>query len=359
MATRPRQLNVAIVGIFPPPIGGISVHIQRLHERLDKYGIAHTVYDVWPVDTVASDVIPVRNFKYWALKHFFGSEETVIHCHLIRWRRRFLLVVIGLLLGKKTVLTYHSLRREAHQQSLSERLISRFAARFASHSIAVGPAVRDELFAMGARPEKTSVIPAYLPPVLRKEDIDAVPRSVWDFADAHSPVISANAFHINFYRGQDLYGLDMCVDLCAALKGDYPELGFLFALPYVGEGVCYLEKIQQLIDEKGIRSSFMFITESCPFYPILMRSDVFVRPTNTDGDAISVREALQFGKPVVASDASFRPNGVVVFRSRDIEEFVSRVRECLQGIALGRLDSVSSGDTYFEDIVRVYEKMMS
>jgi len=38
---------------------------------------------------------------------------------------------------------------------------------------------------------------------------------------------------------------------------------------------------------------------------------VYLRPTLTDGDAVSIREALDAGVPVVASNVVRRPRGVV------------------------------------------------
>jgi glycosyltransferase involved in cell wall biosynthesis len=47
------------------------------------------------------------------------------------------------------------------------------------------------------------------------------------------------------------------------------------------------------------------------------RLTLFVRPTITDGDSVSVRECLHLGVPVVASDAVPRPGGCLLFGSRD------------------------------------------
>ena len=50
-----------------------------------------------------------------------------------------------------------------------------------------------------------------------------------------------------------------------------------------------------------------FHVKEGPFIPVLRLTDVLLKPTNTDGDAISVREALYLGVPVVASDVVERP----------------------------------------------------
>lgn len=45
--------------------------------------------------------------------------------------------------------------------------------------------------------------------------------------------------------------------------------------------------------------------------------DVFVRNTSTDGDSISVREALYLGLKALCTDVVDRPNGVILFKYND------------------------------------------
>ena len=52
-----------------------------------------------------------------------------------------------------------------------------------------------------------------------------------------------------------------------------------------------------------------------------------LRTTNTDGDAISIRESLYFDKPVLASDIVSRPDGVAVFKTRNINDLVRMIKE--------------------------------
>ena len=72
------------------------------------------------------------------------------------------------------------------------------------------------------------------------------------------------------------------------------------------------------------------------FYPVYGLVDVLVRPTLSDGDAMSVREALHYGIPTVASDAVPRPDGVVVFCSRDQDDFEGAVRQTLERLDVER-----------------------
>jgi glycosyltransferase involved in cell wall biosynthesis len=54
-----------------------------------------------------------------------------------------------------------------------------------------------------------------------------------------------------------------------------------------------------------------------------------LRPTATDGDAVSVREALHLGVPVVASDVVERPTGARVFALDDPKALTARILEAL------------------------------
>ena len=46
-----------------------------------------------------------------------------------------------------------------------------------------------------------------------------------------------------------------------------------------------------------------------------------VRPTNTDGDALSIREAMYFKISVIASDVTTRPENTIIFKNRDLDDF--------------------------------------
>ena len=90
----------------------------------------------------------------------------------------------------------------------------------------------------------------------------------------------------------------------------------------------------------------MIITKKIPFYPVLKSGNIFVRPTNTDGDSVSLREALHYGMPTVASDAVPRPEGTILFRNRDLQSMVSAIRrQNRSSIACGRKGSCKRGMT--------------
>ena len=128
-------------------------------------------------------------------------------------------------------------------------------------------------------------------------------------------------------------------------------------LPDIGD-YDYFNKMEQKIADKSIENNFLFVTQPYQIYPILMKSDIFVRPTNTDDDAVSVREALYFKIPLVASDVVPRPEGTILFKNRDINDFTLKVKDILDNYRWHkkRLEAVKVEDDA-EKILGVYQKL--
>ncbi len=322
---------IAFLGSLPPPFGGNTVHLQRLLEKLEELGIDYTVYDLLNRKKTSSSAKNnnIRYYLLWLFMYFLTSKDDLICCYYVDWKIR---VLVGLmsLRRKKTLLTVagQNLQDSLDSSNWLKTKIIVFTLRRYSYIIAHNEKIRQLCLELGVNTERISIIPHFIPPTVKQEEIDQIPESVWKYIATHNPVITANAFRLRFYEGEDLYGLDLCVELCEKLHTDYPETGFVFCLPQIGESK-YFETIKQVINEKGIEDNFLFVTEPFQFYPILMKSHLFLRPTNTDGDAVSLREALFFGVPSVASDVIPRPKGTIIFKNRDIDDLTRCVREIL------------------------------
>jgi glycosyltransferase involved in cell wall biosynthesis len=78
-----------------------------------------------------------------------------------------------------------------------------------------------------------------------------------------------------------------------------------FERPYYNEIRSALDRLPNVTCHENL--------ESDEFLSILKDATVFLRPTRTDGDAVSVREALALGIPCVASSVVPRPEGVIVY----------------------------------------------
>ncbi len=79
------------------------------------------------------------------------------------------------------------------------------------------------------------------------------------------------------------------------------------------------------ISKAGMCNRFLIYEGSISFVRLLELADISVRATNTDGDAISVRESLFMNCRTIASDASSRPAGVILFANRNPDDLTEKL----------------------------------
>lgn len=349
--------KIILFGPYPKPYGGVSVHIMRLKERLERNDISCVVYDNSGKFKEENNVIGVGNTKIWILKQFLHNADDIIHFHGYSPK---LLIYLSLLIAfkrTKVIITLHSFRYDIKSINLLDKLAFWLAKKYEIIFITVSSEIKDKIIFHGISSQRIEIIPAFIPPIIRDEESIEIPQETWNFIDRHTPVISANAFRISFYNGQDLYGIDLCIDLCANLKKDYPQIGFVFCLPDIGD-YEYFNKMKQKIKNERLGGNFLFQTKPCQMYPIIMKSDVFVRPTNTDGYGVSVAEAICFKIPAVASDVCRRADGTILFKNRDINAFTLKVKDILDNYEQHKkkLNGVKLEDN-FERILKIYQKL--
>jgi glycosyltransferase involved in cell wall biosynthesis len=174
---------------------------------------------------------------------------------------------------------------------------------------------------------KIHVIPAFIPPL----DIPSLPPDgpIMQLKKKHRYLISSYAFNLSFHQGEDLYGIDMMIDLAARLTNDGLDFAFCLLLPNVND-IEYFNELTARIKALGIQDRFLVVTEPVRTASSLWReSSLVIRTTNTDGNSLSIPESLAVGVPVLASDCVPRPEGTLLFKSRDLEDLYLKTRDAL------------------------------
>jgi glycosyltransferase involved in cell wall biosynthesis len=312
-------VKVLLIGSYPPPLGGVGVFVKRYRHELEGAGHAVDVID------------PARFAKrelYLELYRATGRRYDLISLNFPSFHMMMLLLARGR--AGRTEVWDHNWRVLEEWNPLRRGLYELFLRR-CRELVLVAPHIKDYYLAHGVElPAHTRVRHAFLPPPPEEEEsiIATYPADVLGFVRDSRPLVVANAFRVVLRDGVDLYGLDMCVRLVAGLKETYPNVGLLFALADVGEP-SYFERIGGEVSARGLGRNVHFMTGQRELWPLFKRADLMVRPTLSDGYALSVAEALHFGCPVVASDAAERPPGATLFATRDGEDFLRKCRAVL------------------------------
>ena len=303
--------KVLLIGPVPAPLGGVSVHIARLAASLAGRG-----YDVRLLDESPIFKPGVSNIRTISMRNYVSllRDADIVHTHSSNAIVKLIHVVAARVLGRCVISTIHSGKTD-----FWGRLIYRLACRLSHRVISVSEEVRVALRL------DSDVIPAFLPPAAEEE---VVPPDVAAWIAARRGegrrIVVSNASNLRTADGNDLYGLDLLVETFAR-----PEVArghaLLFVVASLRFGADRYETMRRQIEQHGLARVIRLVHLDAPFAGIIASSDIVVRATNTDGDALTVREGLWFGKRVLASDCVKRPEGCELFRTRDVDDLVSKL----------------------------------
>ena len=89
----------------------------------------------------------------------------------------------------------------------------------------------------------------------------------------------------------------------------------------------------------------------------MSRSAVLVRSTIYDGDSIAVREALDMGTPVIATDNGMRPKGVHLFCRGDSDALRRAIEERLSDHCRLPARAIQTHEENLKSVLDVYREL--
>ncbi len=301
-------MRIALVGDYPPPFGGVSVHVAALERALRARSVDVRVLDIGRGDHEAPRVVPARGaLRCAGALAGAAAEGRLLHAHTGGANPRSWLLALAVSRMRRpgsphALLTLHSgllpayLAGGAHRRETARLVCSGFP-----RVVAVSHEVAAALEGCGVAGARLEVLPAFLPAGLAP---GAPPRRFAVFRRARAPIFCAAL------AATAIYGEDVLLSAYAAVRDREPRSG----LVVFGAG-----------SERGPAASLglprgvlaLGEIEHAAALGVMAACDVFVRPTRADGDALSVREALSLGRHVVASEVGQRPPGCLLFRAGD------------------------------------------
>lgn len=313
-----RGLKVLLVGVFPPPLGGISVHLKRVKDKLQKQNCTVWTWDVGPSHLV----------YYWRLVRFcLKKRPQVIIYHTLQLRslpiELFVLLLMGKMLGSQTIAVIHSARFVAKMGWLNGQITS-WLLRHYQQVVLVSDQLKDQLAPKIKLNGANWVVEnPFLPPILSEKQaiLDRLPASLKEFLATHGPIITVSITRLDLWQGQDLYGTDLAIQAFELFRQSCPQAGLLMVLGNQNSKTLELGSNSYLLSEWPDE-----------MWPLIAISDLFIRPTRTDCNAISVMEALYLGVPVLASDVCARPKGVILFKSGDAQDLYEKMKQVLVSV---------------------------
>ena len=346
-------MKILQLGPYPPPHGGVQTHVVALVDFLRQRGITCDVVNLTRFRRASENGIYYPSNAVEVAGHLLSHHYDIIHLHVGGriWPQQLALALACFALpGTRCVFTFHSggypsspEGRSAHPRTLRAFVLRRFDAL-----IAVNEEIAQFFQSLGVEAQRIHVISPYLGFGARTLGESSLPAQVSDFLANHSPVL------ISVGGLEPEYDVSLQMKALGSIRTRHPKAGLLVAgsgsLDEVIRKECrllaYAEHI--LLNGDLAHGATMKAMQS---------SDIMLRTTWYDGDAISVREALQFGVPVIASDNGMRPEGTHLIPARDLDALVAAVEKILDRPSL-RVPVASESDRNLEEILAVYQELI-
>lgn len=287
--------KLLIIGKKPPPIGGVSIHVKRLLEHLDKSKTKYSFYDL--------KEFKLSIFIITIIKH------QQIHLHTSSPTFRLISVLLAKLLFKNIYITVHG---NLGRFSWLKNQMDYIALRLSTIPIVINQGSYDRAIKLN---KNTILASAFIPPLNISPLSDSVNNRLHDWLSGNNAatkkIFCTNAFNVTFDKnGNEIYGISKLVKLFQRTSNQL----LIFSDP----SGMYNDYLKQ--KKITISPNVFIINEPHDFINILKLSDVLIRSTTTDGDSLTVREAIYYNKIVIASDCVERPKRVQLYPTLDFSE---------------------------------------
>ena len=164
-------------------------------------------------------------------------------------------------------------------------------------------------------------------------------------------------------RTTDVYGLDLAVEAFLRVADELPtsRLALFVALPPRSPRArAYLGNLLRRLEGVLPRERYAIVHGEA-LSGVFGHDVVLIRPSRTDGDAVSIREALEAGRPVIASDAVVRPEGTTLVPSGNADELADAMRRIASVEAETRAGSAAGNlsDDNATAVLQLYARLLA
>ncbi len=349
-----KKMRIVQLGPLPPPHGGVSTNLKAIHSLLINRGHSADIIAITSssqTENVANAHEPRSAFQL--LRLLLTLDFDIVHFHVggdFSLRLAFLMLLCDILPGKKSVVTFHSGGYAREGVKFAEPISIRgIAFRSVDFLIGVNSQMLEMFRAYGVPEDKMSLI---LPFSLRQPDPNVeVPQKLLDFANANRPfLLSVGGLEPEYAHG-------FMIDAMETVLHNLPAAGLMI----VGAGSLEKELREQIASKEcSERILLVNDVEHDVVLHLIEKSDILLRLTQYDGDAISVREALFLGTPVIATDTGMRPKSVSLVASPPTaEEVFQTIADVFEKGRPVDAEQIVDGIQNIEAVLAVYEKLLA
>ncbi|MGD0518930.1 MAG: glycosyltransferase family 4 protein [Thermoguttaceae bacterium] len=338
------------MGAYPPPYGGVQTNIVAIRQYLLERGIPCAVINLTRHRESRAEQLYHPKSALEVMRLLIRLRYDIIHLHHggdLTPRLLMLYFLCGVLPGKRTVLTFHSGGYPSSKAGRSARFATLRGLIFKRIDRIV--AVNDEMISMFRRFGVPSARLRLIPPYTIRRPAPDWPLSdpLHGFFESHRPLL------LTVGLLEPEYDLPLQIDVLGLIRQRHPKAGLVI----IGSGSLD-ETLRAMVQTKPY-AQHILVCGDMPHPETLCAirdCDVFLRTTRYDGDAVSVREALHLGLPVIATENGMRPAGVLRIPVADLAALETAIEHCLNR-DVKRQSRGGSGEENLQEVLELYQEV--
>lgn len=323
MSNSLKYRGLLIIGRKPPPVGGMTIHIERLCKWLNKNGIRYTFLDSRK-DSIIKIIYAMFNHR-------------IVHIHTTNVYWNLFLIILSKIINRKSLLTLHG--NYLFYCGLRKKILKWVLAK-TNIPILLNQESYDLVCKLN---NKAKLLSSFIPPYGLETLDDSIVNKILYHSYGKSLVFATNAFDLAFdKKGREIYGI---MNILKLFRNKQNYL-LVVSDPSGNYQRFVRSKFPELLSE-----NILFISQKHSFYKLLSMVDVFIRNTITDGDSLSIHEALYLKKNVLATDCVSRPIGVITYRdlNEEFDQIISNMPHSYNKYSMPNV---------IDEVISLYQKIL-
>lgn len=329
--------NVDIIGPYPPPFGGVSIHISRMLPLMRDAGLTPIVYNQYDYEDSSLNVYATKKSLRWWLTYIFKRKSTVVHIHQFSWIHFPYILLLSWTSKNKYILSIHNEKILSYSTSVQLAIYATLKLSRLSCLIVVSKNLYSILQKYNIK--NVEWLPAYVPPP--KTSTRKLPGQ-------YNTKVAFNAAQLSNLKAIETYGADHLL----LLAKDHPSIGFYL---FVGEPASKVF-FDSYLSDHNINNCTVLYGE--PLVEYLASADIFLRLNREDAYGISIDEALDLGVVAVASDVCARAEGCILYSKGDYSDLSKIFKETLSSDIKKTLKS-RAPSKYHTHLISIYKKLLN
>lgn len=346
-------MRVLQLGPFPPPHGGVQTNLVAIRDHLRKHGHRAGVVHLSRHRKQDADEVYYPKTALETARLLWREPADILHLHIGGMLSRRLLMLAlfcAALPGRKAVLTFHSggFCSSPQAQAIGPRSLAARVFRRLDAIIAVNREIAD-FFVNRCRVPSERV--HLISPHASVNAIGELPPALQRFFNVHDPVL------LSVGLLEPEYALPVQIEALGQILHSRPRAG----LAMIGSGSLEEELRAHIAAQPYAEHIFLAGDVSHPATLRAIRDcRVLLRTTHYDGDALSVREALELGTPVIATDTGMRPPGCrLIPLPPHADSLGAQIKSVLESPRRTSGPAPNAGEDSLDAVLRLYQDLLA